>query len=461
MKRIFATLAIGLSMLALLAACGSDSSRADSPNGKGASATVESQTSETQANSQALSDESKSAFGALVIEFVDQGVVVGQGDAITQPFLSVPGATIILGQETVQVFNYPSPAAAQAEADLVDPTGFTVGTTSISWIAPPHFYLKDTLLVLYIGGDSPVIDVLETVLGPQFAGATASDPVQSLNAKADAEVGTYLSLMGQLTSGLIRFANRGASGASVKLITDITSQLENYMVLFSQLKGDQWDYVMGTYSEQFRQSAEKVAELTIRIQENSDQDDSGQILLALSRIPAFVLTSASTSTSNTSTTGESQTTPTGYISSLLLPGEVEALSGGAELKTEVTDLKSMAAEVDPAQVENLVSFDSLSIDTADGFRGLTLTTILFDSENAAIERFDLITGQESGMQSHSDSIGDASSFLEANEGGTGSLVAFKKGDWVVMLHTIQRSDVAPFLDLSEVETLAMTVADRL
>ena len=210
--------------------------------------------------------------------------------------------------------------------------------------------------------------------------------------------------------------------------------------------------------------------MAIKIQENSGQDDYGQIIQALSRIPAFVATTTTTSASPpiTSTTGtstgnntEPQTAPTGYISSLLLPREVEALSGGAGLETKITDMKSMAAEVDQAQVEHMVSFDSLSFDTADGLRGLTLTAVLFDSESAAIERFELITGQDSGMQSHSDSIGDASAFLEANEGGIGSLVAFKKGDWVVMLHTSQGSDVARFLELAEVETLARTVADRL
>ena len=51
--------------------------------------------------------------------------------------------------------------------------------------------------------------------------------------------------MDQLTSVLSRFAQRGVSGASVASITDITSQLENYMVFFSQLERDQRDYVMG------------------------------------------------------------------------------------------------------------------------------------------------------------------------------------------------------------------------
>ena len=75
---------------------------------------------------------------------VEKGGPVGVGDDVTQPFLSVAGQTIFMKQETVQVFTHTSPAAAQAEAGLVDPTGFTVGTISISWAAPPHVYLRET-----------------------------------------------------------------------------------------------------------------------------------------------------------------------------------------------------------------------------------------------------------------------------------------------------------------------------
>ena len=102
---------------------------------------------------------------------IDQGAVVAEGDGVTQPFFSAPGQTIIVNQESVQVFTYKSASAAQADANLVDPTGSSVGTSMVSWVAPPHFYLKASLLVLYVGGNGLVIDLLETVLGPQFAGA--------------------------------------------------------------------------------------------------------------------------------------------------------------------------------------------------------------------------------------------------------------------------------------------------
>tara|TARA_B100000315_G_scaffold249044_1_gene279694 strand:- start:852 stop:1610 length:759 start_codon:yes stop_codon:yes gene_type:complete len=156
MKRILAILAIGISVLTLLAACGGESS--------GGEATDEAPGT----------TESKFDIGMLVSELAGQGVAVAEGDAVTQPFFSVPGQIIKVNRESLQVFTYDSSRAAQVAADLVDPAGFTVGTTSISWVEPPHFYLRDSLMIIYVGVNGSVIGLLETVLGPQFAGAEST-----------------------------------------------------------------------------------------------------------------------------------------------------------------------------------------------------------------------------------------------------------------------------------------------
>jgi hypothetical protein len=43
----------------------------------------------------------------------------------------------------------------------------------------------------------------------------------------------------------------------------------------------------------------------------------------------------------------------------------------------------------------------------------------------------------------------------------GSVVAFKKGEWVVSLHTSHPDGDTPLMDLAELESLARTVAGRL
>jgi len=76
------------------------------------------------------------------------------------------------------------------------------------------------------------------------------------------------------------------------------------------------------------------------------------------------------------------------------------------------------------------SFAVLSFDTEDGYRGLSLTTMGFDSEEAAATHMALMTGPDSGMHDMDETIGDASVSLEANQGGMGSVVAlrWKRGD---------------------------------
>jgi len=92
---------------------------------------------------------------------------VGQVD---QPFFSTPGRMIKVHGEDVQVFQYASTAAADAEATPISRDGRAVGTRKIHWIGSPHFFKKGKLLVLYVGDSDKVLGSLEAVLGQQLAG---------------------------------------------------------------------------------------------------------------------------------------------------------------------------------------------------------------------------------------------------------------------------------------------------
>ncbi len=155
---------------------------------------------------------------------------------------------------------------------------------------------------------------------------------------------------------------------------------------------------------------------------------------------------------------EPEQVPANYIALLLFSAEVSEVAGVGPLTTEYRDQKAAAAAIDPAQVEHIDSFDSLWFDIDDGARSLVLTTMDLDSEGAATDRLGLMS---SGMSDLPDKIGDASVYVEVNEAGIGSMVVFKKGEWVVSLHTAQRDGVSPIVDLEKLTTLARTVADRL
>lgn len=89
---------------------------------------------------------------------------------ISQPFFSVKGQAITVNGEQVQVYEYPTADAANAESARISPDGGTVGNTHIDWVASPHFYKAGKVIVLYVGSSDAALQPLTTVLGPQFAG---------------------------------------------------------------------------------------------------------------------------------------------------------------------------------------------------------------------------------------------------------------------------------------------------
>lgn len=109
-------------------------------------------------------------YASLIKELRTAGLRAEPGAEAEQPFLSVEGKMIKIGDQDVQVFQYSEAAQADAQAALVSPDGVTVGTNKIRWIGSPHFYKKGKLLVLYLGDDAKVLKALDAVLGRQFAG---------------------------------------------------------------------------------------------------------------------------------------------------------------------------------------------------------------------------------------------------------------------------------------------------
>ena len=98
------------------------------------------------------------------------GADVQPGDTVEQPFFSVTGQIIQVNGADVQVFEYESAEALEADASQVAPDGGSVGTSMVTWMATPHFFKSGRVLVLYVGDDTTVYDLLKGVLGEQFAG---------------------------------------------------------------------------------------------------------------------------------------------------------------------------------------------------------------------------------------------------------------------------------------------------
>lgn len=70
----------------------------------------------------------------------------------------------------VHVFEYSSIGALEADAATISPDGFRIGMSFVDWIASPHFYKNSRVIVNYLGCDAEMMAVLETIVGPKFAG---------------------------------------------------------------------------------------------------------------------------------------------------------------------------------------------------------------------------------------------------------------------------------------------------
>jgi hypothetical protein len=107
---------------------------------------------------------------SLVNALSSAGATVEQGDPVEQDFFSVPGQIIKVNGADVQVFEYETAKAMEADASQVAEDGGSIGTNMVTWMGTPHFYKAGRILALYVGDDQAILDLLQSALGAQFAG---------------------------------------------------------------------------------------------------------------------------------------------------------------------------------------------------------------------------------------------------------------------------------------------------
>ncbi len=98
------------------------------------------------------------------------GAEVELGDSIEQAFFAVLGQNLKLDGTDVQVFEYESAQAMEADAAQVSADGSTIGNSMVTWVATPHFFKSGRVLALFVGEDAAVLEMLSGVMGEQFAG---------------------------------------------------------------------------------------------------------------------------------------------------------------------------------------------------------------------------------------------------------------------------------------------------
>jgi hypothetical protein len=85
-------------------------------------------------------------------------------------FFSVTAHVVRVNDARVNAFEYPTEHAAAMDAASISPDGQPSPTTSvIDWISTPRFYRSGSLIVLYVGCSTPIVDTLRAVMGEPLA----------------------------------------------------------------------------------------------------------------------------------------------------------------------------------------------------------------------------------------------------------------------------------------------------
>jgi hypothetical protein len=96
------------------------------------------------------------------------GLTLSDRGAVEQPFLTAKGQVYEVEGGELQLYTYPSEAAAQADAAKISPAGDIEGTM-ISWMAQPHFYRRGNTVAIFVGSGPRTLETLQRVLGAPFA----------------------------------------------------------------------------------------------------------------------------------------------------------------------------------------------------------------------------------------------------------------------------------------------------
>ena len=118
-------------------------------------------------------------YVSLVDTLRAAGATIDPAGTVSADFLAPEKQLLTVNGEDIQAFEFGSADEADAAAGGVSATGSSIETTmadgtsmasAVTWGTPPHFYKAGRLIVLYVGCDGDVLDLLQETMGPQFAG---------------------------------------------------------------------------------------------------------------------------------------------------------------------------------------------------------------------------------------------------------------------------------------------------
>jgi hypothetical protein len=118
-----------------------------------------------------------SGVQALLLDLRAKGAAAKVGSQFLAEPLGGQGMTVCVGAETLQTYEFIDHEAAfvaSTKIDRDDPS--SVGGAIVEWVGQPRFWLRDRIIVLYLGDDAAIDKVLRELLGSPFAESEEGGP---------------------------------------------------------------------------------------------------------------------------------------------------------------------------------------------------------------------------------------------------------------------------------------------
>jgi hypothetical protein len=116
----------------------------------------------------------------LVSALRAQGATVQDEGIGSDLFLAGTDHRLRVNGMSIDAFEYRTTLEARYDASRISRDGSTFGprfgpfgdhAATVDYVAPPHWFRKGRVLVLYVGRQADLLALLRQVLGPPFAGA--------------------------------------------------------------------------------------------------------------------------------------------------------------------------------------------------------------------------------------------------------------------------------------------------
>jgi hypothetical protein len=113
-------------------------------------------------------DRPVSTKAELITALNEDGATVTEGAPVEDPFFEVEAELLTVNGAEVQVYEFPDEAARQTAQETINATGNIIGSMTVDWMEEPHFFGAGRLIVLYVGDDQAILDLLSARLGEPF-----------------------------------------------------------------------------------------------------------------------------------------------------------------------------------------------------------------------------------------------------------------------------------------------------